>query len=229
MITRRGVTLIELLIVITIIAILSGAALPYVQQYLDDSKQSRCKQDLDEIKGALARYEVARGQEYPDTNTGIASLVGPYLSKMLIDPWGAPYLVYGASSTVLSRGPDGVDNSGDEVIVEFRPPMAVSDVFWVDTNNDGQVGAGDSLNLKVTRPGKLPGTLAAADFTVSSGWAVAISGAAWVQNGRVASYGLSGSPVFQAGKDTVTIAVNNNLIDGNNGKARQDTQKIKAR
>ena len=47
---KKGFTLIELLIVIMIIAILTGVAMPYVQNYLDDARLSTAKSDLNEIR-----------------------------------------------------------------------------------------------------------------------------------------------------------------------------------
>ncbi|HNV71560.1 MAG TPA: prepilin-type N-terminal cleavage/methylation domain-containing protein, partial [Candidatus Ozemobacteraceae bacterium] len=64
MLGRKGVTLIELLIVVTILSILAGAAIPYVQDYVEDSRIGRARADIDEIRNALARYEVERGQAY---------------------------------------------------------------------------------------------------------------------------------------------------------------------
>ncbi|HPT47515.1 MAG TPA: prepilin-type N-terminal cleavage/methylation domain-containing protein, partial [Candidatus Rifleibacterium sp.] len=61
MIKRAGFTLIELLVVITILAILVGAALPYVQNYVAESRLSKAKSDLEEIKKALAIYETREG------------------------------------------------------------------------------------------------------------------------------------------------------------------------
>ena len=55
--SRTGFTLLELLVVVTIIVILTGVALPYVQQYVEDARYARAKADLDEVKSALALYE----------------------------------------------------------------------------------------------------------------------------------------------------------------------------
>ncbi|HNW35800.1 MAG TPA: prepilin-type N-terminal cleavage/methylation domain-containing protein, partial [Candidatus Ozemobacteraceae bacterium] len=54
---KTGFTLIELLVVIAIIAILAGAALPYVQAYVEESRISKAKGDLEEVGKALAIYE----------------------------------------------------------------------------------------------------------------------------------------------------------------------------
>ncbi|HEY9071024.1 MAG TPA: prepilin-type N-terminal cleavage/methylation domain-containing protein [Candidatus Ozemobacteraceae bacterium] len=224
---RQGFTLIELLIVVTIIAILAGAAIPYVQDYIDESRRARAKNDLDEIRNALALYELRRGVEYP--NNDIASLIGPFLTKALVDPWGAAYVVNRASSTVECLGPDGKINSGDEITIDFRPRMAVTKVVWRDTNKDGLVTAGvDSLLFYVTRP-LLNSTAASTGLTPSAAGAIGMSYTA-VLNDRVASFPVAG--VFVAGSDTVTIDSSNLLVDEsldtNTNYARPDVLKIVA-
>lgn len=152
---RKGFTLIELLIVVTIIAILAGAAIPYVQEYIEDARISRCKADLDEIKNALIRYELDKGAPWPG-DTEITKLVGPYLAKALIDPWGNPYHILATSSVVVSAGPNRIfdcasGTMGDDIFVQFRPPMALVKAYWIDSDNSGSVTNGDKLSLKFTR------------------------------------------------------------------------------
>ncbi len=219
---RRGVTLIELLIVVTIIAILSGAAIPYVQQYIDDSRISKAKADLDEIRNALVRYELERGQEY--TGTTIASLVGPFLSKALVDPWGAPYQILTASSTCFTKGSDGQIGGGDDIIAEFRPRMAVSRIVWLDINQNGTVDIPDSVLFKCTRP-ILTAAPNLSGLTLSGG---SLSSPAQVTGTfkNIASYAVL--TAFVPGSDTVSIAAGNQLQDGTGASANSDKLKILA-
>jgi len=223
---RQGFTLIELLIVVTIIAILAGAAIPYVQDYIDESRRARAKNDLDEIRNALALYELRRGVEYP--NNDIASLIGPFLTKALVDPWGAAYVVNRASSTVECLGPDGKINSGDEITIDFRPRMAVTKIVWRDTNKDGLVTPlVDSVLFYVTRP-LLNAGPANTGLTFSAG-SINNPGTS-VLNSRVASFAVA--TAFVAGSDTVTIDSSNLLVDEsldtNTNYARPDVLKIVA-
>lgn len=155
---RKGFTLIELLVVITIIAILAGAALPYVQDYVEDARISKAKSDLGEIKNALVRWEVDNARFWPDADEDIDDLVGTYLEKRLIDPWGNPYKIHAPSSVVYCTGPSGAGDTTDFFSLDFRPPLAVSKAYWVDINKDGLVSTGDTISVRFTRPLEDEGT-----------------------------------------------------------------------
>lgn len=235
MVGKKGFTLIELLIVVTILSVLAGAAVPYVQDYLEDSRVARVKTDLEEIKSALQRYELTRGIPYAGGD--VASLVGPFLSKALVDPWGAPYVIATNASVVRSKGPDGSTGgsaSGDDVTAEFRPRMAVTQVLWIDTNQDGVVNTGDCLNLKCTRPINGGPTAAyAADFAITGTTAPTspMSSVGKVQNNRVASYTLvmGTSNGFTPGSDTIRIISGTALTDFSGVTALQDVLTIQSR
>ena len=225
----RGVTLIELLIVVTIIAILSGAAIPYVQQYVDDARISKAKSDLDEIRNGLVRFEVERGVDY--TQTTIASLVGPFINKALIDPWGAGYKVRTASSSCFSTGSDGQEGGGDDIILEYRPRMAIAKLYWMDKDQGAGVNVGDSVEFRLTRPVKTGSTPTNAGLTLSSG-GVTFGGAVFpnANNRKVFELPISAITTgFSAGSDTIAISDTNDIIDGNNVKANSDVLKILAK
>jgi general secretion pathway protein G len=180
---RKGFTLIELLIVITIIAILAGAAIPYVQDYVEDARISRAKSDMDEIRSALIRYELDRGTAYVGSST--ASLVGPYLDKAPIDPWGVPYRISATSSIVFTYGPNRdtdyddlssavglAGSSGDDIPRDFRPPLSLSKAYWVDVDKSGTVNDLDKIKVRLTRPA----LKAHADLLDQSNWNFAING-----------------------------------------------------
>lgn len=211
---RRGFTLIELLVVITIIAILSGAAIPYVQDYVEEARYSKAKSDLDEIASALTRYELDRGTSY--TGTSIADLVGPYLQKSLVDPWGGSYQVLNLASTVETYGPDGGDAGGDDIEVSFRPPLALSKAYWEDSDQDGAVSDTDSLILKFTRPTDGTWAPAMADLTLSNG-ALVLGAISWNTNNTQAKVVITTvTTAFVPGKDTITISAAGaaNIVDG---------------
>lgn len=163
---KKGFTLIELLIVIMIIAILTGVAMPYVQNYLDDARLSTAKSDLNEIRNAITRYETdqsmffdpgfsQRGgttEQYKEALKAFQQkLVGPYLIKAFTDPWGRPYYFSYAASMVFSGADDG-DLGTNIISMDVRPLMAPSRAWWSDYNNNGRVDTGDVVDIKFSRP-----------------------------------------------------------------------------
>jgi prepilin-type N-terminal cleavage/methylation domain-containing protein len=139
---KKGFTLVELLVVITILAVLAGAAIPFVQAYVEESRLAKCKADLEEISRALVVYETREG-EYPDSDVKL--LAGRYLNKSPIDAWGSPYMVDRLAGTVFSKGPDRKDkndaggnaNDADNIVVAYQPPLALVSAKWVDRNQNG--------------------------------------------------------------------------------------------
>lgn len=224
---KNGFTLIELLIVITILAILVGGALPFAQQYIEDSRISRAKQDLDEIRNALVRYETDQFKPYDETT--LDRLIGPYLSKGMADPWGSAYIVAPEESKCYSIGPDRVDYSGDEIEVTFRPPLAVSRVFWEDSNRSSVVDTGDRLLIKFTRPirrttGDGP-QMDVSDFYFSNG---APGGnfldAEFSNYSMMAKLRLdfAGATPFKTGLDTIGVTINNTIVDGSGQECKSE-------
>ena len=133
---KSGFTLIELLTVVAILAILVGAALPYVQNYIQETRISKAKSDLDEISKALMVYET-RENSYNDNTVKV--LVGRYLNNSPIDPWGVPYVVATESGIVYSCGPDRIPLNYDDISTGYQPPLAIVSIKWVDANNTGAV------------------------------------------------------------------------------------------
>src|SRR4030042_3494309 len=90
--TNRGFTLIEIMIVVTIIALLSAVIIvPNVTRYLKKSKVEAAKLQIKNFNLPLQEYMSARGN-YPATDEGLDALVKDgYLKKVPLDPWGNPY------------------------------------------------------------------------------------------------------------------------------------------
>jgi general secretion pathway protein G len=99
-----GFTLIEILVVITVIAILAGLVTPMVFRNVGDAKRSAAKAQIEIFGLALDSYRLDNDY-YPSTAQGLAALQvtpigepparnwrGPYLRKTVpLDPWGQPY------------------------------------------------------------------------------------------------------------------------------------------
>src|SRR5438128_9712533 len=91
---RRGLTLMEVLVVVAILVVLAGVSSIFVFRYLDDAKKDRCHSDLHTLSEACKTYKI-RYEEYPAT---LQQLLQPPSGKPFIesleslnDPWGHQY------------------------------------------------------------------------------------------------------------------------------------------
>ncbi|HEY0096823.1 MAG TPA: type II secretion system major pseudopilin GspG [Archangium sp.] len=121
---RRGMTLIEIMVVITILGLIMAAVGVAVIPKLDEAKQDTARLDIANIHNALKLYYTKKGK-YPDTGTGLRALVETQnLEKVPTDPWGNEYVYmneggkpvlmsYGADGTQGGEGPDADISSRD--------------------------------------------------------------------------------------------------------------------
>ena len=125
---EAGFTLVEMLVVITIIGLIMGLVGPRVLNYLAESKVKAAKIQIESLSAAIDLYYLDNGH-YPSPNDGLEALVrkpagddgwnGPYLKtpKAPDDPWGHAYLykVPGehAPYEVASYGPAGPQGADD--------------------------------------------------------------------------------------------------------------------
>ena len=117
-----GFTLVEILVVITIIGLIMGLVGPRVLNYLSDSKAKAARIQIDSFGSALDLFYLDAGR-YPTSSEGLAALTvrppgtaawnGPYLKGAAVpnDPWGHGY-VYRAPGEhgaydIVSYGADG--------------------------------------------------------------------------------------------------------------------------
>jgi general secretion pathway protein G len=77
----RGFTLIEIIVVITIMAIMAALIVPRVVGRTDDAKVAAAKQDIATLMNALKLYRLDNGR-YPTTEQGLRALV----EKPTVDP-----------------------------------------------------------------------------------------------------------------------------------------------
>ena len=96
--TRSGFTLIEVILVVVIIGILAGIAIPRLGGKTGKAKIAAARSNIQAISMAIQEYEIING-EYPSSLDGLLdeSKGGPFMEKKSIpmDPWGNPF-VYGA-------------------------------------------------------------------------------------------------------------------------------------
>lgn len=117
-----GFTLVEILVVITIIGLIMAIVGPRVLNYLGESKVKAAKIQIESFSSALDLYYLDMGR-YPGSSDGLAALVqrpgsaqewnGPYLKGGVVpnDPWGHSYVyrspVEHAPYEIVSFGSDG--------------------------------------------------------------------------------------------------------------------------
>lgn len=82
---KKAFTLLELLLVIGIIAALSGLAIPYYQDYIGQSKNSVMRSNLHALRKTLMEYKADKGQ-YPATADIKTELVPKYMMDFPEDP-----------------------------------------------------------------------------------------------------------------------------------------------
>src|SRR6266404_2007912 len=119
---QQGFTLVEMLVVITIIGLIMGLIGPRVLNYLSESKVKAAKIQLQSFGSALDLFYLDAGR-FPSTAEGLTTLVqrtpgiaawnGPYLKGGNVpnDPWNHPYVYRSPGEhspyEIVSYGSDG--------------------------------------------------------------------------------------------------------------------------
>ncbi len=119
---QAGVTLIEMLVVVTIIALFATLVAPNLFRQTDKARVTAAQAQISNFEVALMQYKLATGV-FPTTEQGLQALRvrppnvenwdGPYLKKELPnDPWGRPYVYkypgdHGDEPDIISYGADG--------------------------------------------------------------------------------------------------------------------------
>jgi len=106
---RRGMTLIEIMVVMVILGLIAGMVGIAVVGAADRARVDRTKTDIANLQGALDLFKARHGK-YPDTGSGLKALVDEnILSKMPKDAWDNDYqyLQEGGKAVVKSYGADG--------------------------------------------------------------------------------------------------------------------------
>ncbi len=119
---RSGVTLIEMLVVVTIIALFAALVAPSMFKQSDKARVTAARVQLRNFVGALGQYKLDTGV-FPTTEQGLQALrtappgvtnwQGPYLPQEVpMDPWGHAYIYkypgeHGDEPDIISYGADG--------------------------------------------------------------------------------------------------------------------------
>src|SRR5690349_4927484 len=120
--SQAGFTLLEIMLVVSIIALLAGAAIFKLSGNLESARITKADSDLQAFKAQLTLYDSMNGG-LPTTEQGLKALIDPpsprprrwtpLLKEMPLDPWNKEY-VYKRPATrskdafdLYSTGPTG--------------------------------------------------------------------------------------------------------------------------
>jgi general secretion pathway protein G len=128
---RRAFTLIEILVVVTILAILASAVVLTFSGKTDQARVARAKSDIATFETAIETFKLEM-RRYPTEDEGLRALVEkpdsedanrwthPYVKRLEKDPWGNPYVYvcpgnHNADSfDIISYGADGREGGQGE-------------------------------------------------------------------------------------------------------------------
>lgn len=129
---NRGFTFIEIMVVVTIMAILAALVIPRIMGRTDEAKRKATMVQVRYVEGALQLYKLDNGR-YPSTEQGLSALViqpttgvipkrwkdGGYIAKLPKDAWGHSFHYVSPSAhgdfDIVSFGMDGeVGGEGDD-------------------------------------------------------------------------------------------------------------------
>jgi len=119
---QAGVTLIEMMVVVVIIALFAAPVLPRMMGQADKARKTAARAQINAFMTALGSYKLDTSG-YPTTEQGLQALrvkpenvnnwQGPYTDKEIDnDPWGHPYVYrfpgeHGDEPDILCYGADG--------------------------------------------------------------------------------------------------------------------------
>jgi len=125
----NGFTLVEMLLVVTIIGILAALVIPKIVGRSEQARITAAHADIfGGIKTALDAFEVDNGfypkslQDLLQQPSNARNWHGPYLDNLPVDPWGNPYVyVYPGRHNptgydLYSVGPDGKAGTEDDIV-----------------------------------------------------------------------------------------------------------------
>jgi type IV pilus assembly protein PilA len=123
--TRKGFTLIELMIVVAIIGILAAIAIPAYNDYMVRARVSELINVGGNAKTSVAEYRISKGT-MPTTNAlaGVTTIVTNYVSGVAV----------GANGVITVTGNQTNLKTGGAVAIVLTPTFANGAVKWTCTS-----------------------------------------------------------------------------------------------
>lgn len=170
---RRGFSLLELMIALSILIIMTGAASYYLGDILFKAKVAKAKNDMETIAGAITLNDAENPTQLLDTGlvgtsaTGqiggangpsvterqtISNLVGSYLLTTVNDPWQTSYKVNSYTGYVKTYASDyqiaGTSKYDKDIVTYYLPEnLFLAKVRADDMNANTYLDTGDEIIL----------------------------------------------------------------------------------
>jgi len=115
----RGMTLVEIMVVVAIIGMIMGAVAVGAMSQLEKAKVKNTKMIIHNVQEALVHYATDNTDSCPKTLSELVSQ--KYLNKDPKDDWGQPLMYVcpsthgGDSGDVWSKGEDKQDGTADDI------------------------------------------------------------------------------------------------------------------
>jgi len=123
---RRGFSLLEVIIAVTIVALLATILLPNLNRFLRSAKADKARAEVNSLANQVRLYIATETTgDLSDDFTLDMLLEGddPYLNNAneLVDPWESPYVIIipgdrNRDFDVMSFGPDGQSGGNDDIV-----------------------------------------------------------------------------------------------------------------
>ena len=125
-IKRRQFSLLEIIIAISIVALIAAIAVPNLLGSAEEAKVNTAKTEINNIKSAIIQFKISEGK-FPESLASLTKEGGSkksYLKKPPVDPWKNPYTYEIAPDShegfeITSFGADG-QSGGEGVNADIK-------------------------------------------------------------------------------------------------------------
>ncbi len=122
----RGMSLVEVLIVLTNMASIAGVVGVFAVGALGDAQEREAKIEAGNLNSMVEQYMIMQSPpQLPNTLEDLTKGRNPVTKKVPNDPWGNPYIYRTSGSrdwTVFSTGADGQEGTEDDIYAEGEGP-----------------------------------------------------------------------------------------------------------
>ena len=164
---RRGFTLVELLVVITIIAVLMGLLLPAIQNARDAGRRTTCMANQTQLALALIRHDATNGY-IPGWKNRIPGMGfdvhWPFTTLPFIERTDLYRQSFSGSSVAGSYVSTFVCPATPPAVSGQRAPLAYAGNAGATSSNNAQRATGVMLDTRITTSGSTNGRISMGDI-----------------------------------------------------------------